>query len=356
MKRNHILRTLLVLFSLCLMVAFSMTAAAASERWDATTSRDENNNICIDFEEVQVTLPSSWSGKVQMNISSDSVSFYHINSRDKLTEQYGYANGGHLFTICFTQGTDYTDLPDYMVIGTVSDGTYYATFPTDVQAYTEDQTIYNEYFELFNDIDWVKANMILTIDSILESDTEYIFSQSSTSYLSESDLAGMTADEVQMAINEIYARHHRKFILDDVQAYFNSKSWYSGLIEADDFDVSVMNIYESANITLMVEYLDTHDFSSDITNSSEYIFPQSATAYLTSSDISGMTADELQMGINEIYARHGRKFNTESIQAYFNSKSWYSGTIEPDAFNTSVLNTYESTNINFLVAAIDALS
>lgn len=324
---------------------------AVNARWENTTSRDENNNICIDFEEIEVLLPSSWSGKVQMNISDDSVSFYHIDSRDKLTEQYGYDTGGHLFTICFTQdASDYLDLPDYMIIGSVSDGTYYAWFPTDVQAYTEDATICSEYYSLYNDMDWVKANMTLQVDTIISIDSEYIFPNSATSYLSESDLAGMTADEVQMAINEIYARHHRKFVLEDVQAYFNSKSWYSGLIEADDFDVSVMNVYESANINLMVNYLDTHDFSSS--SSSEYILPQSSSSYLTWSDISGMDADTLQMAINEIYARHGRRFNTASIQAYFDSKSWYSGTVAPEAFNTSVLNTYESANINFLVEAI----
>ena len=65
----------------------------------------------------------------------------------------------------------------------------------------------------------------------------------------------MSADEIQMAITEIYARHHRTFVLQEVQDYFNSKSWYSGTIEAADFDVSVMNTYECANINLMVDYL-----------------------------------------------------------------------------------------------------
>ncbi|MCD7736344.1 MAG: YARHG domain-containing protein [Lachnospiraceae bacterium] len=355
MKKNHFLHTSFLVLAICLAMAFSMTAMAVNARWESTTTRDGDNNICISFSDVQVVLPSSWGGNVQMNISDDSVSFYHIDSREKLTEELGYDNGGHLFTICFTQTTDYTDFPDYMVIGTVSGGTYYAWFPTDVQGYMDDAEIYSEYVSLYDDIDWVKANMTLTIETIISVDSEYIFSQSSTSYLSESDLAGMTADEVQMAINEIYARHHRKFVLEDVQAYFNSKSWYSGTIEADAFDVSVMNIYESANINLMVNYLDTHDFSSN-SSSSEYIFPQSASGYLTNSDIAGMTADELQMAINEIYARHGRRFNTQSIQDYFNSKSWYSGTVSPEAFDTSVLNVYETSNINFLVSAIDALS
>ncbi|MCD8105275.1 MAG: YARHG domain-containing protein [Lachnospiraceae bacterium] len=348
MKKNYFLRTIIFSLALCMTTLFSMTAMAASARWESSTSRDEYNNICIDFAEVQVVLPSDWGGKVQMNISTDSVSFYHIASRDALTDLYGYANGGHLFTICYTEEDDYSDLPSYMVIGSTTEGTYYAWFPTDVQAYTDDLSISNEYTSLYNDMDWVKANMTLTIDVILTEYPEYIFPESSTSYLSESDLAGMTADEVQMAINEIYARHHRKFLKDDVQAYFDAKSWYSGTIEADDFDISVMNIYESANINLMVNYLDTHDFNAD-GDDDEYILPQSSTTYLTASDLAGMTADELQMAINEIYARHHRRFNTASIQAYFDSRSWYSGTIEADDFDVSVLSQIENANITLML-------
>ncbi|MCD8336597.1 MAG: YARHG domain-containing protein [Lachnospiraceae bacterium] len=353
MKKNLVLRTLTILLAVCLMGAFSMTALAVNARWESTTSRDENNNICIDFEEVQVVLPSSWSGKVQMNISSDYVSFYHISSRNAWTEELGYENGGHLFTIAYTEDNDYLDLPSYMVIGYTSEGTYYAEFPTDYQAYTGDSSIAEEYNSLSDDMDWVKANLTLTVDVIITIDSEYIFETSASSYLTESDLSGLTADEVQMAINEIYARHHRRFYLDEVQEYFDSKSWYYGFIEPDDFDTSVMNVYESANIELMVDYLANHDFSAD-SLTDEYILPTSSTAYLTASDLTGMTADELQMAINEIYARHGRKFSTASIQEYFNSKSWYTGTVSPEAFDTSVLNSYENANISLLIQTRDA--
>lgn len=356
MKKNHFLHTLMLLFVICLTGAFSMSAAAANERWEATTSRDDDNNICIDFEEVQVVLPSDWGGKVQMNISTDSVSFYHISSREKWTEELGYDNGGHLFTICFTEEDDYTDLPDYMVIGTVDDGTYYAWFPTDVQAYTDDADISAEYTALYDSIEWVKANMTLTTDIIVIIDSDYIFPESSYACLTTSDLTGMTYDEVQMAINEIYARHHRLFDTDSIQEYFDSKSWYSGWIEPEDFDASVMNVYESANLALLVNYRDTHDFDSDGATDSEYILPDSSSSYLTASDIAGMTADELQLAINEIYARHGRKFNTASIQDYFNSKSWYYGTVEPEDFDVSVLNSYENANIALLLEAKEALS
>ena len=42
------------------------------------------------------------------------------------------------------------------------------------------------------------------------------------------------------------------------------------------------------------------------------------------------------MFINEIYAKHGRKFKTDSIQKYFDSKSWYQPKVEPDDFDSRV--------------------
>ncbi|MCC8137573.1 MAG: YARHG domain-containing protein, partial [Clostridiales bacterium] len=63
-----------------------------------------------------------------------------------------------------------------------------------------------------------------------------------------------------------------------------------------------------------------------------------------------------QMAINEIYARHGRRFNKESVQEYFDSMSWYTGTVDPDDFDTAVLNTYETANIALLLEVKEARS
>ncbi|MDO4324019.1 MAG: YARHG domain-containing protein, partial [Lachnospiraceae bacterium] len=134
----------------------------------------------------------------------------------------------------------------------------------DFQGYTNDTDAYNEFVSMSNDIEWIKANLKITFtgESIYTEPQDYILPLSSSAYLSESDLDGMSADEVQMAINEIYARHHRKFVIQSIQDYFNARSWYSGTVEAEDFDVSVMNVYEGANINLMVEHLNNAAASS----------------------------------------------------------------------------------------------
>ena len=83
--------------------------------------------------------------------------------------------------------------------------------------------------------------------------------------------------------------------------------------------------------------------------SGEYFFPESSNRYLTDEEISKYTSDQLELAKNEIYARHGRQFVTDYIADYFNSKSWYQGTIDPETFDAeqgSVFNEYEIANIN----------
>lgn len=81
---------------------------------------------------------------------------------------------------------------------------------------------------------------------------------------------------------------------------------------------------------------------------SSYIINGSDSRYLTEADVSGLSAWDKKLARNEIYARHGRRFNNADIQAYFDSQSWYSGTIAPENFDTSVLNDYERKNIELI--------
>lgn len=84
-------------------------------------------------------------------------------------------------------------------------------------------------------------------------------------------------------------------------------------------------------------------------NTSEYILINSDSRYIGKSEISNMDRKTIELALNEIYARHGRKFSTKEISDYFNSKSWYCGTIEPNDFSQSVINKYERANIDLIV-------
>lgn len=81
-----------------------------------------------------------------------------------------------------------------------------------------------------------------------------------------------------------------------------------------------------------------------------YFLPNSDSAYLTRQDLAGLDAYYLRLARNEIYARHGRRFSDQELQEYFDSCSWYKGSIAPEAFNEStILNQYEIVNRDLIV-------
>lgn len=77
----------------------------------------------------------------------------------------------------------------------------------------------------------------------------------------------------------------------------------------------------------------------------EFILPNSDSVYITKNDLDGMSADECRIARNEIYARHGRMFNDQQLQEYFNNCSWYVGTIAPESFSGEILNDVEIANL-----------
>ncbi len=81
----------------------------------------------------------------------------------------------------------------------------------------------------------------------------------------------------------------------------------------------------------------------------DYILPNSSTKKLSMSDLDGLTEDECRIARNEIYARHGRKFDDDDLQKYFDSKDWYEGTIEAKDFKESDLSDIEMANRDLIV-------
>lgn len=85
----------------------------------------------------------------------------------------------------------------------------------------------------------------------------------------------------------------------------------------------------------------------------DYVIPDSDVRYITYEELDRLSPDELLLARNEIYARRGRKFNDEALNAYFSSKSWYHPTVEGSDFTEDyaarVFNSYEITNISTIV-------
>ena len=85
-------------------------------------------------------------------------------------------------------------------------------------------------------------------------------------------------------------------------------------------------------------------------NNGGFLFPNSDSSYLSNAQVSALSDDDLQLAINEIYARRGRIFKDASLNAYFNSQSWYEGKYTPEEFEKNVkFNTYEQKNLQLLI-------
>ncbi|MCD8324546.1 MAG: YARHG domain-containing protein, partial [Clostridiales bacterium] len=100
-----------------------------------------------------------------------------------------------------------------------------------------------------------------TAESSSESDSEYLCSYSSERLITDADMETLSTGDygelpggrslAQMMINEIYARNGCQFESEDVQEYFDGKSWYQeiGTYETDkDAIYNAMSQIEKDNI------------------------------------------------------------------------------------------------------------
>lgn len=85
----------------------------------------------------------------------------------------------------------------------------------------------------------------------LEDKNAYLLPDSATKNIAEEDLKDLTPKELTYARNEIYARHGRVFESDELNKYFQTKSWY----KADDsFDDASLSKVESGNAEIILKY------------------------------------------------------------------------------------------------------
>lgn len=87
---------------------------------------------------------------------------------------------------------------------------------------------------------------------------EYLIPDSDSRYIDDSDLDVFSSEEVQLARNEIFARHGRLFKTDWIREYFEDTSWYKGEYDPDYFDNnianSVFNDFEKVNVNYILDY------------------------------------------------------------------------------------------------------
>ena len=82
---------------------------------------------------------------------------------------------------------------------------------------------------------------------------DYILPTSDSEYLTRSDVEDLSQEENRLAINEIYARHGYTYSTEDLQEYFEDKSWYHSDpdVNQSTWNDSMLNNYERENINLL---------------------------------------------------------------------------------------------------------
>lgn len=108
------------------------------------------------------------------------------------------------------------------------------------------------------------------------------------------------------------------------------------LAETEETDWETDESYDTAQ--------EESEYYEEENTGSGYIISDSDSRYLTRSDLEGLDANQLRLARNEIYARHGRRFDDSSLQAYFDSQEWYYGSVAPADFSDNMLNDYERKN------------
>lgn len=190
--------------------------------------------------------------------------------------------------------------------------------------------------------------------------SEYVLPNSSSIYLSRTDLKDLTKEELTVALNEIYARHGEQFRDADLQAYFENRSWY-----AATSSTSQLNTYEIANEILLRVYIAQQNGSfsdpgnpylHEFTGTDSFAVRNSQNRYLEAEDLKDLNEDQLIIARNEIYARHGYVFNDEELLEYFLQQEWYEPGGKIGDTNEITLSSVEKKNLQILQEAEQILS
>lgn len=106
--------------------------------------------------------------------------------------------------------------------------------------------------EDIEDIPESKETDIAQQEQEVSDEQEYIFPDSDSRYLSEEEVRGMDTFSLSYGRNEIFARHGYIFNTPEIQQYFESMSWYEGIVTPDEFNAdAVFNDFEKENIELI---------------------------------------------------------------------------------------------------------
>ena len=198
------------------------------------------------------------------------------------------------------------------------------------------------------------------VDSTAAASTQTLTENSAAKTVIMPDLSGMSEAEAYRILNDAGIKYKVARVFSESVAFNRVVSQFpvSGtevslkeeatLYLSKGKENEIIESNTKPGTTSATEPRTTEQKSTASSYDGDYILSDSASRKLTLSDISDLDRDTLNLALNEIFARHGRKFTDPDISAYFKSKSWYNGTIASKDFDMSILNKYETYNVNFI--------
>lgn len=134
--------------------------------------------------------------------------------------------------------------------------------------------------------------------------------------------------------------------LADVDSGYATEESTANSVDSDSEYTTEKEEISTSSVNNDSEYIA--DEEQDSSTDRDYILEGSDSRYITEKEVENLSDTDRRLAKNEIYARHGRMFNSADLQDYFESKSWYKGTVKPSDFDESVLNKYEKANIDLI--------
>jgi serine/threonine-protein kinase len=88
--------------------------------------------------------------------------------------------------------------------------------------------------------------------------------------------------------------------------------------------------------------------ASNVNTTDNYFWVSQRT--VTDADLVGKDGYTLDIMRNTVFARHGRRFDNQGLQDYFNNQPWYNPTYSPKEFPLKLLSTLEQRNVDYIAA------
>ena len=82
----------------------------------------------------------------------------------------------------------------------------------------------------------------------------FLYDRVISKVIPDKDIKAMSQDEIQLAINEIYAAHGNIFKTESLNVYFSQKSWYKPKKNITNIEDYFINDYEKKNFKNLVKY------------------------------------------------------------------------------------------------------